>query len=139
MSGRRKSTSSTSRPAPEVLAEPTRFTATQAKNKFGSILETVLRGGTVMITKHAAPKAVLISIGEFNRLSLATKSALDALSEEFDAMLARMQTPKARSAMRAAFKASPTELGRAAVGAAVKSILEKDRRKAAIAAARKRA
>ena len=45
---------------------------------------------------------------------------LDTLSGEFDALLARMQAPKARAGMKAAFDASPKQLGRAAVAAARK-------------------
>ena len=48
------------------------------------------------------------------------QSKLDVLSSEFDALLARMQTAKARKAMRAAFSASPEQLGKAAVAAARK-------------------
>lgn len=40
--------------------------------------------------------------------------------KELDALLARMQTPKAKQGVEAAFKASPAELGRAAVKAAQK-------------------
>jgi len=43
-----------------------------------------------------------------------------SLREEFDKMLGRMQTKKSRAAMKAAFSASPEELGRAAVAAARK-------------------
>ncbi|MGH9554532.1 MAG: type II toxin-antitoxin system Phd/YefM family antitoxin [Terriglobales bacterium] len=92
--------------------------ATDAKNQFGRVLESVVQGGRVVITKHGDPKAVLISIDEFNKLSRATQIQLDALSGEFDALLARMQTPKARAAMKAAFDASPEQLGKAAVAAA---------------------
>jgi len=100
--------------------EPARFTATQAKNEFGRVLETVLHGATVVITKHDAPKAVLISVDGFNKLTHATELALDTLSGEFDELLDRMQTPKARHAMKEAFAASPKELGKAAVTAARK-------------------
>jgi hypothetical protein len=40
------------------------------------------------------------------------------LGAAYDELLARMQTPKARKAARAAFNATPQELGRAAVKAA---------------------
>src|SRR5271163_1134979 len=40
-------------------------TATDAKNEFARVLESVIRGNRVFITKHDAPKAVLISIDEF--------------------------------------------------------------------------
>lgn len=96
------------------------LTATQAKNEFGRVLEKVIKGGMVVITKHDVPKAVLISMDEFNALSRATELKLDTLTAEFDAALARMQTPKARASMKAAFEASPKELGKAARAAARK-------------------
>ena len=93
-------------------------TATDAKKEFARVLEMVIQGGVVVITKHDAPKAVLLSVDEFNALALAPSHKLDALSGQFDALLARMQTPKARAGMKAAFAASPKQLGRAAVAAA---------------------
>jgi len=71
-----------------------------------------------VITKHDAPKAVLISVNEFNALSRANRVKLDTLSGEFDELLARMQTPASRVGMKAAFDASPKQLGKAAVAAA---------------------
>jgi prevent-host-death family protein len=101
--------------------EASSVTATDAKKQFGRVLEMVLRGGAVVITKHDAPKAILLSVDEFNALTQATTGgSLDSLSADFDAMLARMQTPRARSGMQAAFGASPKALGRAAVTAARK-------------------
>ncbi len=94
------------------------ISATEAKNEFGRILETVIQGGRVVITKHDSPKAVLISIDEFNTLSNAHRAELESLSEEFDKFLASMQTPAARAGMNAAFHATPKELGKAAVAAA---------------------
>ena len=96
------------------------ISATEAKNEFGRILETVIQGGKVVITKHDSPKAVLISMDEFNALSNAHRAELETLSEEFDGLLARMQTPAARAGMNAAFRATPKELGKAAVAAARK-------------------
>ena len=95
-------------------------TATDAKKEFGRLLEMVLRGGVVVITRHETPKAVLLSVDEFNALARAPERTLESLSGEFDAMLARMQTPRARAGMKAAFDASPRQLGRAAVAAARK-------------------
>jgi hypothetical protein len=57
---------------------------------------------------------------EFNTLSNAHRADLETLSEEFDRLLAKMQTPAARAGMNAAFHATPKELGRAAVAAARK-------------------
>jgi antitoxin Phd len=100
--------------------EASSVTATDAKKQFGRVLEMVLRGGAVVITKHDAPKAILLSMDEFNALTRATESKLDSLSADFDAMLARMQTPRSRAAMQAVYGASPKALGRAAVAAARK-------------------
>lgn len=93
-------------------------TATDAKKEFGRVLEAVLQGGVVVITKHDAPKAVLMSVDEFDALSRAGEATLDALTGRFDALLARMQTPKARAGMKAAFDASPKQLGKAALAVA---------------------
>ena len=100
--------------------EASSVTATDAKKQFGRVLEMVLRGGAVVITKHDAPKAILLSVDEFNALTRTTDNKLDRLTADFDAMLVRMQTPRARSGMQAAFGASPRALGRAAVTAARK-------------------
>jgi antitoxin Phd len=100
--------------------EASSVTATDAKKQFGRVLEMVLRGGAVVITKHDAPKAILLSVAEFDALTRMTDNKLDSLTADFDAMLVRMQTPRARSGMQAAFGASPRALGRAAVTAARK-------------------
>ena len=73
------------------------FSATDAKKQFGRVLDMVLRGGAVVITKHDQPKAILLSVDDFNALAKVTESTLDTLSADFDAMFARMQTPRARA------------------------------------------
>lgn len=115
MSDARRNASSAQRPLREGQGRSARWTATQAKNEFGRALEMAMQGGAVVITKHDAPKAILISMDEFNKLTHAAEFSINSLSEEFDAMLARMQSPKSRAAMKTAFAASPKELGKAAV------------------------
>jgi hypothetical protein len=61
-----------------------------------------------------------MSVDQFNALKHAPEFKLDMLSGEFDAFLTRMQTSKARTAMKAAFSSSPRQLGKAAVLAARK-------------------
>lgn len=102
------------RAAGAVPAEATTVTATEAKNEFGRVLETVAAGGIVVVTKHDVPKAVVLSIDEYKALSMAGELRLDDLSRQFDGLLERMQTPDARAGMQAAFEASPSDLGRAA-------------------------
>ena len=94
--------------------------ATRMKNEFGSVLEQALRGGAVAITRHDTPKAVLVSYDEFQALVKARSHDLNDLSAEYDVLLSRMQTPKAKKAMENAFFATPDALSRAAVRAARK-------------------
>ena len=94
--------------------------ATRLKNEFGTVLEQAVRGGAVAITRHDRPKAVLISYDEFQALVKDRTPSLNDLSAEYDVLLSRMQMPKSRKSMQAAFNASPAELGRAAVKAARK-------------------
>ena len=97
--------------------EPSSVTASEAKSEFGRVLEMAVQGGAVVITKHDAPKAVLISVENFNALAGAIETRLDTLNSEFDALLARMQTPSARRGMQTAFAAPEKQLGQAAVAA----------------------
>jgi antitoxin Phd len=101
-----------------VRPEPTKsssVTATEAKNQFGQLLERAIKGERVYITRHEAPKAVLISVDDFQALSSQAKTELNSLTSEFDSLLARMQAPGARAAIKAAFNASPKRLGVSAV------------------------
>ena len=83
--------------------------------EFGPLLETAIRGGSVVITKHDTPKAVLLSMAEFEALGGSRPPDLNALGDEFNSLLARLQTPRARKALKSAFDATPKELGRLAV------------------------
>ena len=89
--------------------------ATRVKNEFAAILDQASSGGAVAITRHDTPKAVLLSYAEFESLIKARARSLDDLSTEFDGLLARMQTRKAKKGTATAFNATPAELGRAAV------------------------
>ena len=60
--------------------KPASFTATEVKNEFGRILEKAIQGETVVITKHDSPKAVLISVDQFNAFKHAPEVKLDALA-----------------------------------------------------------
>jgi len=96
------------------------YSATMAKNEFGRILERAIRGNVIFITKHDDPKAVLMSVEDFNALSGSEEAKINTLSAEFDLLLARMQRAAARKSMEVAFHVSPQQLGEAAVAAALK-------------------
>ena len=127
-------------------AEKASYTATEAKNEFGRLLEQAIQGTTVLITKHDSPRAVLISIDHFQALQVAPQAKLNTLTEQFDTLLERMQSPKARRGMAAAFGANNKQLGKVAVVAAHKRRIAspsnapaKKSGKPVVAAARKRA
>jgi prevent-host-death family protein len=101
-------------------AELEAVSATEAKNGFGSVLDRVLTKGRVAITKHDEVRAVVLSVSEYEALLAQQQDPLAELSEEFDALVQRMQTPDARRAGHALFGAAPKRLGQAAVAGARK-------------------
>ncbi len=97
------------------LVDAPQVSASDAKNGFGRVLDRVAREGGVAITKHDETCAVLVSVEVFRALAGAESRTLNTLSGEFDALLERMQAPRAAAAMQEAFDMAPVQLGRAAV------------------------
>ena len=100
------------------LGDVTAVSASEAKNSFGQILDSAIRDGAVVITKHDTPRAILMSVEEYEAIGRAKR--LDTLTADFDAAFARMQKLGVGAKMKAAFDASPRDLGAAAVKAARK-------------------
>lgn len=93
------------------MTDAPEFTASEAKHKFGQLLDVALREGPVAIIKRHKPTAVLISIEEYRALTQAEDRILAALSAEFDHRYARMQVPGAAAAMQRAFDTPAAQLG----------------------------
>ena len=93
------------------LVDAPQFTASEAKNNFGQLLDAALREGPVAITKQSKPTAVLISLEEYRALTQVEDRTLAALSAEFDLRFAAMQAPDAAASMQSAFDAPPEQLG----------------------------
>jgi len=93
------------------------ISATDFKIHFGKMLDEALRGRTVRITRHgrAAERLVLLREEDLMRLRSGMKSPLEDLREQFDTLLARMQTPQARAAAASIGTAGMDALGEAAV------------------------
>lgn len=102
------------------LVDVPAIAATRFKNELARVLEQVMRGGAVAITRHNAPKAVLLDYEEFLALTRDRTPVLNELAAEYDVLLERMQTPAARKAVANAFNATPEQMGKAAVKAARK-------------------
>lgn len=92
------------------------------RNTLSKRVEKYYQNHHMIAGRHRRPKATA-EINSPDRFPLGARERariLDDLSAEGDALLAQMQTPKARKGMKAAFNASPTQIGRAAVKAAAK-------------------
>lgn len=99
------------------LVDAASVSASDAKNRFGRILDRVATDGGVAITRRRQPIAVVIPVDAYVRLAGAEDGALNSLASEFDRVLERMQLPDAAAAMQRAFESTPAQLGRAAVRA----------------------
>ena len=93
------------------LVDAPQYTATEAKHKFGQLLDSALREGPVAIIKQRKPAAVLISLDQYQALTQAEDRALAAISAEFDHQFSQMQAPAAAAAMQRAFDTPPAQLG----------------------------
>ena len=94
---------------------PRTFTAADVKNQFGEALQAVADEGVIAITRYGKVEAYVLSPERYGALTGEPERELDLLTEYFDELVAQMQGPKARAAARAAFEATPEDLGRAAV------------------------
>lgn len=97
-----------------AIVEMPSYAATEAKNSFGKLMQAASRKGAVAITRRNEPEAVLLSIDEYRALIVAGSDKLNDLTQEFDAMLAQMQSTKSKRGAKSAFNATPATLGRAA-------------------------
>ena len=94
------------------------FSATEAKNAFGQVLESAERDGIVAISRHDRPRAVVLSMEAYRELAGAPGATLGKLEAEFDAMFESMQAPGWQEAMQRGFDTPPAAMGRIAVKAA---------------------
>ncbi|HSV19535.1 MAG TPA: type II toxin-antitoxin system prevent-host-death family antitoxin [Casimicrobiaceae bacterium] len=93
------------------LIDAPQYTASEAKHKFGQVLDTALRTGPVAIIKQRKPTAVLISLEDYRALTEAGDRSLALLTAEFDRRFDVMQAEGAAAAMQRAFDTPPAQLG----------------------------
>jgi antitoxin Phd len=89
--------------------------STVAQNEFGRVFDRAMAGTDVAIAKHNVVRAVLVSVERYQELVRQQIVDLDALSSRFEQLYASMQRPEVQEATDRAFRATPTEMGRAAV------------------------
>lgn len=92
------------------------ISATEFKKRFGKTLEDVAHGQPVRIIRHGRRDECLVLLREDELAALQARvnSPLEALREQFDDMVARMQTPEARKAAASIGTVKPATLGKAA-------------------------
>ena len=105
-------------PALRLAGMPT-ISATELKNATADVFEKVAVHRSVAITRHDKPRAVLLSVAQYEALTgQENPDWLEQLHEEYRGLLDRMQGPEQRAAAEKLFKATPEELGEAALWAA---------------------
>jgi antitoxin Phd len=99
-----------------ALGDLPSLSSTQVQNRFGGVLDELRKSGAILIERHERPAAVLMSIEDFAHLSARAQPGpqLRALTAEFDALVARMQSPEGSAGLAQAFAAAPAELAAAA-------------------------
>lgn len=87
--------------AAAIKIEP--MNATDAKNRFGELLEKAARNTAVSLMRHGKAAAYVISPEMYARLERQLKVApgpIERLEREFDEMVARMQTAESLAAAK---------------------------------------
>ena len=102
---------------PRVQELPT-ITATELKNATADVFEQVAAKQAIAITRHEKPRAILLSVEQYEALTGHRPEWLETLHEEYRGMLERMQGPEQRAGAEKLFRATPEELGQAALWAA---------------------
>lgn len=89
--------------------------STIAQNEFGRVMDRAIAGSDIAIAKHNVVRAVLVSAERYQELLRHQAVDLAALSSRFQQLYASMQRPDVQSATDSALRATPSEMGRAAV------------------------
>ena len=92
-------------------------TASDLKHHIGEVIHQAMKG-PLAITRHNRTELVLLSADKFMELQRSHKGSLDAMTAEFDTMVAQMNTPAAKRGVKKLFQTTPRELGNSAVLAA---------------------
>lgn len=95
------------------LAELPDISATVLKNKFSDVARLASRE-PLAITRHNRRDFVILKSEHYDEIQRSRRATLDGLTAEFDQLVARMQTPKAKRAADALFAADAKSLGQAA-------------------------
>ena len=102
----------------ESIGEIESFTITEFKERAREVIDLVMEHKAIAILRHKSPDAVLISADEYIEFVKLRRERLNFLTQRYDEMVSRMQTPEAVAGVDTLFVATPQQLGRAAILAA---------------------
>jgi antitoxin Phd len=98
------------------VAELSEVSASVLKNKFSEVAR-LASGGPLAVSRHNRREFVILTTAQYEELQQSRRAPLETLAGEFDQLVAKMNTPKARRATASLFAASGKALGEAAVKA----------------------
>ena len=99
-----------------AVADLSEVTASVLKNKFSEVARLAATA-PLAVSRHNRREFVILTAAQYEELQQSRRAPLENLAAEFDQMVARMNTPKAKRATASLFSASGKALGKAAVNA----------------------
>ncbi len=90
------------------------ISASDLKNKFSEVARLAARE-PLAVTRHNRREYVILTVGQYEQFQQSQRAPLENLTAEFDQLVARMNTRKAKRATAALFSASAKTLGQAAL------------------------
>jgi antitoxin Phd len=101
-------------PIDPILGELRVFDSSTVKNAFRDVAAQAAKGA-VAISRYGRPELVIMPAGEYVHLEKLRRTPLDALSGQFDELVAKMQTANSKNAVQTLFGATSADLGKAAL------------------------
>jgi hypothetical protein len=98
------------------VADLSAVTASVLKNKFSEVARLAATA-PLAVSRHKRREFVILTTAQYEELQRSRRAPLENLAAEFDQMVARMNTPKAKRATASLFAAGGKALGKAAVDA----------------------
>jgi antitoxin Phd len=98
------------------VADLSEVTASVLKNKFSEVARLAATA-PLAVSRHNRREFVILTAAQYEEFQQSRRAPLETLAAEFDQMVVRMNTPKAKRATAALFSAGPKALGQAAVNA----------------------
>lgn len=106
-------------PAPRAfgfssVADLPEVTASVLKNKFSEVARRA-SSEPLAVSRHNRREFVILTAEQYEELQQSRRAPLESLTAEFDQMVTKMNTPKAKRAAAKLFSATSASLGKAAM------------------------